>query len=246
LANDMPKPALLLMAITLAAGQARAADDMVQLGLELYRHGDFKGCIISLSRALDRGISNDDDVVAALTYLASAYEARNDLQATRRTLKQLLMSHRDLTFDPALFPPSFLHIVAQVKHNLPAEAVASPGAPAPPVAASSLAPLTPAQPQNSVAASLTASPAAAPPKRPVGIYLLAGGSAAALAAAAVVGSVSWSLRSQDHTAQVGGVTTHTITYSQASAANRDATVAYALTGVGAGLLGAAVVWECVR
>jgi hypothetical protein len=202
--------------------------------------------VITLERAASQGFPNEADRLLALTYLASAYEALRNLTDARRTLRDLLTDHPEVTFDPALFPPSFLRLVSQVKRNLPARAKVS----TPLVVESAPALPSPTAPVASTVE--TPNPVALQPSRPsppptvqraTGVYLLAGGAAAAFIAAAVFGVINFSLRSQDHASQVGPFTVHSLTLAQANAANRDGQVAVGLAGAGAALSGGAIAWD---
>jgi hypothetical protein len=237
----------LVLLLSSAPARANGRSGLVQLGLDLYKHGDFKGCVIGLERALSEGFSNEDDRISALTYLASAYEALRNVPDARRTLRELLTDHPELTFDPALFPPSFLRLVSQVKRDLPVRAKAPMPAVEPSLAV--VAPPSPAlstvkEPSPVPLQALRLSPAPAAP-RPTGVYVLAGAAAAAVIAAAVFGGLDYSLRSSDHTTQVGTFTVHSLTVAQANAANRDGEIAVGLAGAGAALAGGAIAWDFV-
>ena len=97
---------------------ASAASSAVDVGVNLYRHGDYKGAVVALDTALKNGVSDASDRATARIYLASAYEARGEKDQARQVLTQLFQEQPGTPIDSALFPPSFISLAESVRSQV--------------------------------------------------------------------------------------------------------------------------------
>src|SRR3954451_20043421 len=95
---------VLVLALCVFPISALAEDPAVGVGVDLYRHGDYKGAVITLKKALNQGVSDPSDRSTARIYLASSYEARGQKDDARKTLAELFRENPAVPIDSALFP----------------------------------------------------------------------------------------------------------------------------------------------
>ena len=108
-----------MLACALVASPAWATDPGVDSGVGSYRHGDYAGAVSALKSSLDKGIADPGERTRARLYLASSYEAEGQLDPARQVLKEMFQADRAIPIDPALFPPSFVKLAEDVRHQLP-------------------------------------------------------------------------------------------------------------------------------
>jgi hypothetical protein len=108
-----------ILACALLATPALAADPGVESGVGLYRHGDYAGAVSALKTALEKGVADPSERASARMYLASSYEAQGQIDPARGVLKQLFEADPAIPIDPALFPPSFVKLAEEVRHQAP-------------------------------------------------------------------------------------------------------------------------------
>jgi hypothetical protein len=111
---------------------ALAANPAVDLGVDLYKHGDYKGAAFALKKALSEGVADAGDRARARLYLASVYEAQGEDENARTVLTQLFGEAPEVTIDPVLFPPSFVLLAEQVRAQVASAAPGARVAPPPP------------------------------------------------------------------------------------------------------------------
>jgi hypothetical protein len=156
--------AFLLCALLAIPAAALASDPAVDVGVDLYRHGDYKGAVLALKKALNHGVSDPSDRATARLYLASSYEARGQKDDARNVLSDLFREQPGMPIDSALFPPSFVSLAEGVRKDVAATGPAVPTPPAgsqnpttpvtpPPVAGSELPPVAVAPASPEVAAA---------------------------------------------------------------------------------------------
>jgi hypothetical protein len=107
----------LVVLLALPAG-AWAADPAVEVGVELYRHGDFSGAAYALAQALNRGVAEPGDRATAALTLAASEDQLNQTADERKVLTQLFREQPNVRIDPRLYSAGFIRFAESVRHEV--------------------------------------------------------------------------------------------------------------------------------